>query len=784
MEKKIRALEEKHNKRDSAQKTIPYLEMYRDGVCHVSDDYYSKTIQFFDINYQLAQDSDKIAIFQKFCDVHNYFDSGLDISFSYINQVVDSDDYKSSIFISSQEDDFNDIREEFVDMLKSQLEKGNNGLERLKYLTIGLHEKNRKTAKSRLEHVETEIIGCFKQMGVAARSLDGYDRLKSLHRTFNPDNSEEFIFDWKQRGTSGLSTKDFIAPSSFVFNKRNSFQMGGMYGSTWFIDIIASEINDRMLTEYLNLENNIIVNIQLKSWEQTQAIKFIKKKMTAINAMKIDEQKKAARAGYDIDVLPPDLKTYSDSVQSLLDELQSRNERFFNTKVTITAFAPTKKKLDLIIGQIKNITQKNNCKLCSLDYQQEDAFMSALPIGVNRLRRSRELTTGAVSVFIPFTTQELFQSAKSCEPIYYGCNALSGNLIMADRKQLKNPNGLLLGTPGSGKSFTAKREISNAFLVTTDDIIICDPEGEYYPLVNALHGQRIKISSTSHDHINPMDISSDYSEDDDPITLKSDFILSLCELVVGGKYGLQADERSIIDRCVKTVYTEYFKNPIPENMPILEDLYNALRKTDTEPANHVANALELYVTGSLNLFNHRTNVDITNRLVCFDIKELQKNLRKIGMLVVQDQVWNRVTINRSEKKSTRYYIDEFHLLLKEEQTANYSVEIWKRFRKWGGIPTGMTQNVKDLLTSKEIENILDNSDFICMLNQAAGDREILAQKLGISDDQLGYVTNSNQGEGLLFYGDVILPFVDRFPKDTKLYSVMTTKLEEQTQSDL
>ena len=399
--------------------------------------------------------------------------------------------------------------------------------------------------------------------------------------------------------------------------------------------------------------------------------------------------------------------------------------------------------------------------------------MSSLPLGDNQIGIQRGLTTSSTAIFVPFTTQELFQQGG--EALYYGLNALSNNLIMVDRKLLKNPNGLILGTPGSGKSFSAKREITNVILITKDDVIICDPEGEYYPLVARLRGQVIKISPTSTDYINPMDLNLNYSEEDNPLTLKSDFILSLCELIVGGKEGLQPIEKTVIDRCVRLVYRDYLADPKPENMPILEDLYNELRRQDEKEAQYIATALEIYVTGSLNVFNHRTNVDIQNRLVCYDIKELGKQLKKLGMLIVQDQVWNRVTANRAEGKSTRYYIDEFHLLLKEEQTAAYSVEIWKRFRKWGGIPTGITQNVKDLLASREIENIFENSDFIYMLNQASGDRQILAKQLNISPHQLSYVTHSGEGEGLLFYGNIILPFADKFPRDTELYKIMTTK---------
>ena len=404
--------------------------------------------------------------------------------------------------------------------------------------------------------------------------------------------------------------------------------------------------------------------------------------------------------------------------------------------------------------------------------------MSSLPLAYNQIEIQRGMTTSSTAIFVPFTTQELFQDGK--EALYYGLNALSNNLIMVDRKKLKNPNGLILGTPGSGKSFSAKREITNAFLTTSDDIIVCDPEAEYAALVTRLKGQVIKISPSSTQYINPMDINSNYSEEDNPIALKSDFILSLCELVVGGKEGLQPVEKTVIDRCVHQIYQTFFENPIPERMPILEDLYNALLQQEEKEARHVATALEIYVKGSLNLFNHRTNVDVNNRFVCYDIKELGKQMKKIGMLIVQDPVWGRVTANRSAGKCTRYYVDEFHLLLKEEQTAAYSVEIWKRFRKWGGCPTGITQNVKDLLTSREVENIFENSDSIIMLNQAAGDRQILANTLNISPHQLSYVTHSGEGEGLLFYGNVILPFVDHFPTNLELYRIMTTKLSEVT----
>lgn len=767
------------NKGKSAQDSIPFQRMYPDGVCRVTDTFYTKTLRFHDINYQLAQNEDKTAIFESWCDFLNYFDSSVRFQLSFLNMTANAEDYESSVSIKPQADDFDSIRTEYTEMLHNQLAKGNNGLVKTKYLTFGIEADNIKIAKPRLERIENDLWNSFKRLGVIVESVDGKERLRLLHNMLRMDGNEPFRFDWKWLVPSGLSAKDFIAPPSFEFREGRTFRMGKKYGAVSFLQILAPEINDRMLADFLDMESNLLVTMHIQSVDQTKAIKTIKRKITDLDKMKIEEQKKAVRAGYDMDIIPSDLATYGGEAKKLLQDLQSRNERMFLVTFLVMNISDNKQHLENIVFQASGIAQKHNCTLVRLDYQQEQGLMSSLPLGLNQIKIQRSLTTSATAIFVPFTTQELFQAGG--EALYYGLNALSNNLIMVDRKKLKNPNGLILGTPGSGKSFSAKREISNAFLITTDDIIICDPEAEYFPLVQRFHGQVVKISPTSTDFVNPMDINLNYSEDESPLSLKSDFILSLCELIVGGKEGLQPVEKSIIDRCVRLIYNDYLADPVPEKMPILSDLYHALEEQEEKEAQHIRAALEIYVTGSLNVFNHRTNVELNNRLVCFDIKELGKQLKKLGMLVVQDQVWNRVTVNRAEKRSTRYYMDEFHLLLKEEQTAAYSVEIWKRFRKWGGIPTGITQNVKDLLSSREVENIFENSDFIYMLSQASGDRQILSKQLNISNHQLSYVTHSGEGEGLLFYGNVILPFADKFPKDTELYRIMTTKPNETEQ---
>ena len=762
-------------KRISVQDTIAYKEMGKDGICRVADHIYSKTIRFYDINYQLAQNEDKSAIFENWCDFLNYFDSSIHVQLSFINQKSSMKEYEKVIHIDPQNDVFDDVRMEYAQMLHNQLAKGNNGLLKSKYITFSIEADSLAQARPKLERIEMDILNNFKVLGVTAYPLNGVERLKLLYETLNQDSEQPFNFTYDQILKTGLGTKDYVAPTSFLFKSGKDFMMGDTYGAVSYLQILAPELTDKMLAEFLDIDKNLIVTLHIQSLDQLKAIKLIKGKVTDINRMKIEEQKKAVRSGYDMEIIPSDLATYGGDAKKLLDDLQSRNERMFLVTVMFLNTAKNRQELDNAVFQVAGIAQKYNCALRRLDYMQEDGLMSSLPLGVNHIPIKRALTTTAAAIFVPFTTQELFMGGES---LYYGLNALSNNMIMVDRKKLKNPNGLILGTPGSGKSFAAKREITNAFFVTQDDIIIGDPEGEYFPLVHALGGQVIHISATSHDYINPMDINMDYSDDDNPLGVKSDFILSLCELIMGSRNGIEAEEKSVIDRCLPLVYQKYFENPVPENMPILGDLYDCLRSQKEPQAQRIATALEIYVNGSLKVFNHQTNVKLDNRIVCYDIKELGKQLKKLGMLIIQDQVWNRVTINRSAHKATRYYIDEFHLLLKEEQTAAYSVEIWKRFRKWGGVPTGITQNIKDLLASREIENIMENSDFILMLNQAAGDRQILAKQLNISPYQLSYVTNSGAGEGLLFYGNTIIPFKDHFDKSLKLYSIMSTRPED------
>ena len=759
----------------TAQQSIPMQRMFEDGTCRVKANYYTRTIQYQDINYQLAQQEDKTAIFEEWCSFLNFFDSSIKFELSFVNMATDSTEFEKSIRIPYQRDGFGDVRAEYSQMLRQQLAKGNNGLTKTKFITFGVEGESMAQVKPRLDHIQNDLLNNFHRLGVQAKPLNGAQRLKLMHDMFNMDGASKFHFDWKDLVKSGLSVKDAIAPTAFAFKNSRTFQMGGIFGAVSFLSITASDISDQLLKDFLDMDSSQIVTMHIQSVDQNRAIKTVKRTITELDRSKIEEQKKAIRAGYDIDIIPSDLATYGRDAKALLKELQSQNERMFLVTFLVLNTGRTEQELENNVFQASSIAQKHNCNLCRLDFQQEQGLMSSLPLADCQIEIQRGLTTSSTAIFIPFTTQELYQSGK--ESLYYGLNALSNNLIMVDRKKLKNPNGLILGTPGSGKSFSAKREIANAFLVTDDDIIINDPEGEYSPLVNRLKGQVIKISPNSTQFVNPMDINANYSEEDNPLSLKADFILSLCELVVGGKDGLQPIEKTVIDRCVRLIYRDMALGIGDGKPPLLQDLYEELLKQPEPEARRVATALELYCTGSLNLFNHPTNVDLTARVVCIVLKGLGENLRKIAMHITNDFVTSAVNVNFHSGISTWCYFDEFHILLRDALTASYFVAVWKMLRKKGCVPSALTQNVKDLLASREIEAILDNTDFMILLAQAQSDRAILAKQLGISEHQLSYITHSNAGEGLLFYGDVTIPFVDRFPKG-EIYNLLTTRPED------
>ena len=775
MQKTKRKSQPKASKRRvaSAQQTIPYVAMHPDGVCQLPGGLYTKTVEYEDINYAVASTEDQTAIFGGWSSFLNYFDSSLPFQLSFVNRRSRSAN-RYKVNISTQHDDFDSIRDEFVDMLKGQIAKSNNGIERSKYITFGLPAGNVAEARPRLGRVESDVMGNFKRLGVQSQPLDGRERLAVLHGQLHPGSREPFHFAWKDIPKTGMGTKDYIAPDSFDFRDSRTFRVGRYYGAASYLQIMASELSDKLLAEILELDAELTVTLHIQTVDQLKAIKTIKGKISDIGRMKAEEQKKAVRAGYDMEILPPDLITFSKDAAELLADLQSRNERMFLLTFTVVNLAPTRQRLENDVFTVGGITQKYNCALKRLDWQQEQGFVSSLALGYNGIEIQRGMTTSSTAIFIPFMTRELRMDGQA---LYYGMNALSHNVIMADRKKLKSANGMYLGSTGSGKSFAAKRELINVFLATSDRIVVVDPMGEYAPLVRRLGGQVIEIAPDSPNHINPMDIQLSTNDEDSPLSMKADFLLSLCELIVGGKEGLQPIEKTVIDRCVRLVYRELALGIGSGDMPLLQDLYEELLKQPEPEARRVATALELYCTGSLNLFNHPTNVQTDARVVCIVLKGMGENLRKIAMHITNEYVTSAVNTNHAEGLATWCYFDEFHILLRDPLTASYFVAVWKMLRKKGCVPSALTQNVKDLLASREIEAILDNTDFMILLSQAQSDRAILAKQLGISEHQLSYITHSNSGEGLLFYGSVTIPFVDRFPKG-EIYNLLTTRPED------
>lgn len=757
--------------------------MTRQGLCHINGDFYSRCIEFGDANYKLARRDAKENIFEQWCDFLNYADSSVDMQTVYVNLPRDLEQYYEAIAVPEQDDDFTELREEYGEFLKSQLAKGNNGLQKRKLIAIGIHADSADAAASRLESIENAMISNLRTgLKTWAERLNGYQRMEIIHDILNIGTDRKLNFNWNLIAKTGLTTKDFIAPNSFDFSRKNIFELQNFVGRVSYLRVSAPELSDEVLSDFLDIEAPIVVSMHFRSIDQDAAKKQANQLLGDLNGMKADEQRKAFSRGYDMDILPAELKSNIDAAEDLIDDLKQRSERMFDVTITLVQFGKDIDELENLFAIAKQRAQQHGCELLPLDWQQEAGFMSALPLGFNTVGIRRSLITSNLAIFIPFQTQELFHSSG----IYYGLNAISNNIIIIDRLNAVNPNGLILGVPGAGKSMSAKLEMFITAIQCDDDILILDPEREYSALVNALGGQVIKISADSLHHINPLDLNlhshSDEDTDFDPIRDKCDFILSFCEQALNSRYGLDPIETSIIDRCTIAVYRDYIADERPENMPTLQNLYELLLEQPEPEAKRIATGLERFVTGSLNVFNGHTNVEISNRIVCFDTKDLAKNLKKLGMLIVQDQIWSRVRKNREVNKVTRYYADEFHLLLREAQTAAASAEIWKRFRKWGGVPTGITQNVKDFLSSAEIENIFENSDFIYMLSQASGDQKILANSLGISSDQLGYVTNSKPGHGLLFFRkeNAIIPFANDLPTDTQMYKLMTTKFNEVT----
>lgn len=757
----------------SVQKTIPYIKAFRDGIFEVKKDYYSKTIEFQDINYQIARQEVQEQFFLDYCSFLNSFDSRIDFQISIINSSVNMNDLEEKLLIGKQEDEFNIFRDEYNDMLKGQITKGRNDIQTRKFVTFSVEATSEEEAKRVLDRVEQEIEIGLKRMKSQVYPLDLKNRLKIFH-DFYRGRASIFNFDPRESKKYGIITKDSISPDSFEF-KRDHMRLGDKYARSIFLSDFPSFISDKIISELIDFNFDMSLNLNIRSSEPENTLRIINRQITGMESDKINYQKRSIKNGYFDPFIPNELKGRLEQANELLEDVTNNNQKLFFVSIVMTIKADSLEKLNEYTDLVDSVSRKYLCQTRKLNYQQEDALASSLPFGLNRLKISRTLTTESTAVFMPFTSQELIDD----EGMYYGLNAVSRNLIMLNRKKLKNSSGFILGTPGSGKSFSAKREMVNVLLNTNDEVLIIDPEREYTKLVENFKGEVIRISAGSNHYINPLDMTQDYADDEDPLILKSDFVLSLCEVILGGRTGLTPIQKSIIDRSIRKCYQEYIASDFnKEKVPTLKDFYKIVLEQPESEAKDIAIALELYALGNQSVFANKTNIDINNRLVCFDIKDLGKQLKTMGMLIVLDAIWNRITENREKGVRTWIYMDEIYLLFSNEYSSQFLFELYKRARKWGGIPTGITQNVEDLLVSDTARSMLANSEFLMLLNQAPTDRNELSRLLHLSDQQLSYVTNSGEGEGVLVASGNVVPFIDRFPNDTLLYKMMTTKVDE------
>ena len=759
----------------SAAESIPFESMEEDGLMALGNKKYSIMLEFSDKNYIQVDEPEQKDIWSEWCMLLNSLDLEATYQMVFFNRKKDVEYLARHLEMEAKDSENKVIVNELNQFQKNILKTGNKGIDKSRYFVITFSAPYFK-AKGKAKEIKERVVDEFMdKLEVEARMLNGYERLSVLFLMLNPYKDEKFIFNWDAVKNGGISEKEQITNHAFEFGKRpDRFMLGSKVGTVSYLKLSASQISDRMLCSFLDLDCELTVSIHFTPINQEKALKYSKMLVSNLQKMKIDEQKQAARQGYGMENISPQLKRDIEAAEKLLDDVSKNDEKMFLVTITFVQVADSMQELERNFNKARAIANEQTCELIRLEHQQEDGFFTSLPLGKNIVNIDRQLTTTSLGVFLPFKIKELFQFKDS---ICMGYNKITGHIIMADVKTLANPNTLVLGTPGRGKSFIVKLMMIMIYMKLRDDIFICDPEGEYHPLVRLLKGQRIRLAQGSKEYINPLHIDPDCDFSSDPIGNKCQLIMSIYEQILGsGKIG--AYERSILDRCTHNIYKKFLITKKVEDLPILEDLYDELGRQKEETADYLRTSLEVYVHGSLNYFNHRNNVDINNRVVCFDIKDLGDQLKSFAMLVVQETVWGRVTLNRSKGNYTRYFIDEFHLLLKEPQTAIYSKEMWKRFRKWGGIPVGITQNVSDLLLSPEIQSIFYNSDCYILLGQASGDADVLKESLKLSNEQYKTILTRNRGEGLFIFGNTILPFVARIDENTKLYKTITTKVDE------
>ena len=752
----------------SVQDTIPIHRLWPDGLFQFGGKF-SKTVRFSDINYAIASKEDKTSMFLGYSELLNALDTGSTTKITINNKRLNRRNFEQEILIPPQGDHLDGGRSEYNAMLLDKVTDSSNSIVQERYVTVSAHKKTPEEARTFFDRVMNDVTTRLNHLDSHCEELDAVERLRVLHDFYRVGEESRFHIDLRECMKTGRSFKDAICPDSMEFRK-DHFIMGDKYGRAMFLKEYASYIKDSMINELTSLNRTMMLSIDVIPVPTDEAVREMQNRLLGVETNVTNWQRRQNSNNNFSAVVPYDLEQQRKETREMLDDLTTRDQRMMFAVVTLVHLADSKEELDSDTETLQSIARKHLCQLTTLNWQQDAGLVTALPMRLRRIDALRTLTTEALAVLMPFKAQEI----RDRGGIYYGQNVISKNLIIADRKQLLNGNGFVLGVSGSGKSFTAKREITALALSTQDDILIIDPESEYRPLVEGLGGEVVEISATSSNHINAMDMEQGYGEGENPVVLKSEFLLSLCEQSVGaGK--LSAKEKSIIDRCTAQCYHDYVRDGCRGQAPTLQDFHAELLRQPEAEARDVALALELFTEGSLNTFAKPTNVDMSSRIACYDIRKLGKQLLSMGMLVILDSFLNRITRNRRLGRNTWIYIDEIYLLFQHEYSANFLFTLWKRVRKYGACCTGLTQNVDDLLQSHTARTMLANSEFLVMLNQASTDRLELARLLNISDNQLSYITNVDFGRGLIKCGSAIVPFMDNFPRHTQLYKLMTTK---------
>lgn len=778
----------------TVQDSIPYLGAYENGIIQVSARGYSRMYALSDINFSIESMDEQRAIFGKYSEFIGSFGPEVQMQVVVHNKSISSSEFEQNVLIGMKNDSLNEYREEMNNMLIDKMAVARNNIIHNKYLVVYIEADDIEAAKNTFSRLDSSIAsGLKKLIGTDVAPCSIRERLSNLYDIYHVVSDIPFYqklkmrdgrisetFNLKELKKRGLTTKDAIAPMSMIF-EHDYIRIDDKYARSLTLRNLPSYLRGDILAEMSNQPFNMLTSIIYRSLAQGDALKLVKNKTVDINQNVVEQQKKASKNGYSSDLISPEIRNSQREVEQIMEDLTQDNQKLFMTTITMTVFADTKEQLDKYTEIVKATAERFVCQADVLSEQQELGFDTCLPLCYNRVRMERMLNTTGAAIFLPFSVKELMQKGG----LYYGLNAVSHQLILYDRKSAKNGNGVILGTSGSGKSFSAKREMISVLLNTDDDIIVIDPENEYSPLAVLFHGSVIRIAPGSNVYLNPMDMSLDYAEKDDPITLKADFIASICEAALGSRYELSPTQRSVIDRCTKNVYMEYVEglrarglNYDADTVPTLRDLYDELKQQPQPEAQNLALALERFAVGTQDTFAHKTNVNIINRFTVYNIKDIGSGLKNMGLQICLDNVWNRMIENHKKGKYTWLFCDEFHLLTQTETSAKYTKQIWKRARKWNGIPTGITQQAEDMLKSSEARAIINNSDFMMMLNLDPYGRMQLQQMFGISNTEIEYVTSADSGQGLIYNGSDIIPFKDEFPTDTKLYKAMTTKPDE------